>query len=92
MEGKSGTTLLLHDVPGVAAERVLLVGLGAANKFGAKQYREAIAAAMRALAATGAGDAALYLDRARSDAARRRVESRTGRDGRARKHVPLRAA
>jgi leucyl aminopeptidase len=29
MEGKLGSTLLLYRVPGIAAERVLLVGLGA---------------------------------------------------------------
>ena len=61
MEGKSGTTLMLHDVPGVASERVLLVGLGAQNEFGAKQYREAIATSVRALNSTGAADAELHL-------------------------------
>jgi leucyl aminopeptidase len=61
MDGKAGTTLLLQKVPGVAAERVLLVGLGAQEKFREKQYREAAQSAMRALNGTGAGDAALYL-------------------------------
>ena len=61
MEGKSGTTLLLHDVPGVASERVRLVGLGRESDFGAKQYREAIATATRALNATGAGAAEIHL-------------------------------
>ena len=61
MEGKSGTTLMLHNVSGVAAERVLLVGLGAESEFGVKQYREAIATAMRALNASGATDAELHL-------------------------------
>ena len=28
MEGKLGSTLLLHNVPGTLADRVLLVGLG----------------------------------------------------------------
>src|SRR4029077_17997425 len=61
MDGKAGTTLLLQKVPGVAAERVLLVGLGSQDKFREKQYREAYAAAIRSLAGTGAEDAALYL-------------------------------
>jgi leucyl aminopeptidase len=61
MEGKAGTTLLLHNIPGVACERVLLVGLGREAEFGVKQYREAIASSVRALNATGAGDAELYL-------------------------------
>ncbi len=61
MEGKSGTTLLLHNVPGVSCERVLLVGLGRQAEFGTKQYREAVASAVRALSATGAADAELHL-------------------------------
>jgi leucyl aminopeptidase len=61
MQGKAGSTLLLRGVPGVAAERVLLVGLGAAEKFRDKQYREAIASAIRALNSTGAEEAALHL-------------------------------
>src|SRR5262245_730751 len=58
MQGKPGTTLLLHNVPDVPAERVLLIGLGAAEKFRDKQYRDAVAAAIRALNATGAEEAA----------------------------------
>jgi leucyl aminopeptidase len=61
MPGKAGTTLLLHSVPGIAAERVLLVGLGAVGKFGDQQYRDAVGAAIRALNATGTVEAALHL-------------------------------
>ena len=61
MDGRPGTTLLLQRVPGIAAARVLLVGLGPQEKFREKQYREALAAAFRALNGTGAEDAALYL-------------------------------
>ncbi len=61
MQGKPGTTLLLHNVPGVPAERVLLIGLGSAEKFRDKQYRDAVAAAIRTLNATGAEEAALHL-------------------------------
>jgi len=61
MEGRAGTTLLLHDVPNVAADRVLLVGLGRETAFGDKQYREAIAGAIRALNASGAEEASLHL-------------------------------
>jgi len=61
MEGKAGTTLLVHDVPNIASERVLLVGLGRETDFGAKQYREALAASVRALATTGATDVETYL-------------------------------
>ncbi len=61
MTGKAGTTLLLRNVPGIAAERVMLVGLGRAPEFREKQYREAVAAAVRALATTGAQEATLHL-------------------------------
>jgi leucyl aminopeptidase len=61
MDGKSGTALTLHDVSNVAAERVILVGLGRETEFGARQYREAIATAMRAVAATGAATAEFHL-------------------------------
>ncbi len=61
MQGKAGSTLLLHDIPGITAERVLLVGLGPAAEFREKRYREAVAAAVRALNATGAQEATLHL-------------------------------
>jgi leucyl aminopeptidase len=58
MQGKPGTTLLLNDA---SAGRVLLVGLGREKDFGDKRYRDAVAGAMRALAATGAVEASLHL-------------------------------
>jgi leucyl aminopeptidase len=58
MQGKAGTTLLLHDG---SAGRVLLVGLGREKEFGDKPYRDAVAAAMRALGTTGAEEASLHL-------------------------------
>ena len=61
MHGKAATTLLLHSVPGISSARVLLVGLGKRDKFGARQYLDCIRTAMRALLATGAKDAVLYL-------------------------------
>ena len=61
MEGKTGTTLLLHDVPNVKAERVLLVGLGPLAEFRDSRYAGAITAAIRTLNATGATDALIQL-------------------------------
>lgn len=62
MQGKPGSTLLLHNVPGIAAERVLLVGLGKEGAFDAAAYRKATATAARALRdSTGASDAVSYL-------------------------------
>lgn len=61
MEGKAGTTLLLRDVPHLACDRVLLVGLGPEEEFREKQYREAVNAAVRALVNTSATDVELHL-------------------------------
>ncbi len=60
MDGKMGSTRLLYRVPGVAAERVLLVGLGREKEFGEKQYRDCARAALAAVQETGARDACLY--------------------------------
>ena len=60
-DGKLGTTLLLHKVPQIAADRVLLVGLGRERDFGETAYRSALAAAVRALRSTGASEATLCL-------------------------------
>ncbi len=61
MEGKAGATLLLHNVPGTEADRVLLVGLGKEKEFREKEYRSAIATAVRTLNETGGFDGTLYL-------------------------------
>ncbi len=41
--GDGGQTSLLYDLPGVAAERVLLVGLGEERSFDMAAYRKAVA-------------------------------------------------
>ncbi|MGO4260246.1 leucyl aminopeptidase [Lysobacter sp. TAB13] len=51
ISGKTGKTSLLHDVAGVTAPRVLVVGLGEAGKFGVAQYLKAVGDAARALKA-----------------------------------------
>jgi len=51
ISGKTGKTALLHDVPGVTAPRVLVVGLGEPGKFGVAQYLKAVGDAARALKA-----------------------------------------
>lgn len=61
MEGKAGSTLLLHNVPGTEADRVLLVGLGKEKEFREKEYRNAIATAVRTLNETGGFDGTIYL-------------------------------
>jgi leucyl aminopeptidase len=61
--GRSGETLLLTDLPGLKAARVLLVGLGARRQFARKTWRKAWSIAAAALARTRIGSCALALDR-----------------------------
>src|SRR5439155_25648174 len=62
LEGEPGTTLLLHKLPDLAAERVLLVGLGPERGLREGAYRGAVASAIAALRTTGAAEATLCLD------------------------------
>jgi len=47
ISGKTGQTVLLQDVPGVASARVLVIGLGDPEKFAVPQYLKAVADAVR---------------------------------------------
>lgn len=53
MNGKACGSLLLHGISGIAAPRILLVGLGKEDEFTEKRYRDAIATAIDALKDTG---------------------------------------
>lgn len=61
LDGKLGSHLLLHSVPGLATDRVLLVGLGKDKEFKEREYRQAIQASIKALDGRGAADAVSYL-------------------------------
>jgi len=61
LSGKPGSTLLLRGIDGIAAERVLLVGLGKADAFSDKNFAAAANAALRVLATLGGTDAVLAL-------------------------------
>ncbi|MCR4304392.1 MAG: leucyl aminopeptidase [Gallionella sp.] len=61
MSGKSASTLLLHKLPGIAAERVLLAGLGKPGELDNKTSVEILRAVFTALNGTPAKTAALYL-------------------------------
>ena len=61
MEGKLGATLLLHNVRGTLADRVLLVGLGKERDFRDKEFRQAIKSAVKLLNETGSYEAVIYL-------------------------------
>jgi leucyl aminopeptidase len=61
MDGDLGQTLLLHGLPGLLCDRVLLVGCGRERDFDEAAFRKASAAAARALQGTGALDAVSFL-------------------------------
>jgi len=61
LEGKLGSTLLLHKVSGISAERVLLVGLGRERDFLESAYRTALVATIKALRTTGTTEAIVCL-------------------------------
>jgi len=64
LDEKAGSTLLLHGLAGVAAERVLLVSLGKPASFGDKAWRDALSATGKALSATPARDGAIVFEEA----------------------------
>lgn len=61
MKGKVGNTLMLHAVPGISGQRVLLVGLGKENELNDKHYRQAVRVALKTVLTSAAADAAIYL-------------------------------
>jgi leucyl aminopeptidase len=60
-DAKAGSTLMLYELPGVASKRVLLVGFGSQSDAAAKEFRDGVRGAVRALADCGVGEAALYV-------------------------------
>jgi leucyl aminopeptidase len=62
--GKPGQTLLLHNLPGIKAERVLLVGSGK-GELSDRQFRKAAASLLGAIKGLGGGDALLAFDEVR---------------------------
>ncbi len=61
LEGSLGKTLMLRGVKKVAADRILLVGLGKERDFNEPAFRTAACAAVKALKGTGAADATFCL-------------------------------
>jgi len=61
MDGKAGSTLLLHNVPGTLCDRVLLVGLGKEKEFHEKEFGAAVRTAVKTLNETGAVEASMFL-------------------------------
>lgn len=61
INGRLGSSLLLTDVDGVRAKRVLVVGLGKAKAFGITEFRRAISTAANAIKDSRISDVADYL-------------------------------
>jgi leucyl aminopeptidase len=61
MEGKAGSTLLLHNVPATLCDRILLVGLGKEKEFKEKEFAAAVRTTVKVLNETGAFDASIFL-------------------------------
>ena len=62
MDGKVGQSVVLHNLPGVGADRVLLVGCGKRKTTDDGRYWKVVNAASLALSNTGARDAVSYLN------------------------------
>jgi leucyl aminopeptidase len=61
--GRPGETLLLADLSGIEASRVVLTGLGAKKNFARKSWRKAWSAAMTAIGRTRITSVAVAIDR-----------------------------
>lgn len=61
MDGNKGQSLLLHNVPGMIADRVLLIGCGKEREIDDRNYLTIIANSVRALKETGALEGVNYL-------------------------------
>ncbi|WP_417656944.1 leucyl aminopeptidase [Pseudidiomarina aestuarii] len=61
LEGKAGQTLLLHHVPNILSERVLLVGCGKERELDERQYKQIIEKTIHTLNETGSMEAVCFL-------------------------------
>lgn len=61
LEGKPGQVLLLHHVPNVLSERVLLVGCGKERELNERQYKQIIKKTIDTLNETGSMESVCFL-------------------------------
>lgn len=61
LDGRTGQTLLLHNVPNMLSERVLLIGCGKEREFNEQKYRNVNATAAKLLNESGATEFTSYL-------------------------------
>jgi leucyl aminopeptidase len=62
INGKLGSSLMLSQVPGVRAQRVLVIGLGKISQFGVTQFRRALATAATQIKDSKIRDVVCYLN------------------------------
>jgi leucyl aminopeptidase len=62
LQGKVGQSLLLHSLPNLKAERVLLVGTGKEAELSDRQFKKVISCVLTNLKGLGGTDAAIALD------------------------------
>ncbi|WP_416307382.1 leucyl aminopeptidase [Neptunicella sp. SCSIO 80796] len=61
LEGKAGQMLLLHHLPNILSERVLLVGCGKERELDERQYKQIVAKTISNLNETGSMEAVCFL-------------------------------
>ncbi|MXP56458.1 leucyl aminopeptidase [Pantoea sp. Mhis] len=61
LEGKVGQTLLLHHVPNILSERILLIGCGKERELDERQYKQVIQKAINTINDTGSMEAVCFL-------------------------------
>ena len=59
-DAKAGATVMLYDLPGIASKRLLLAGFGKLQATSAREFRDGIRGAIRALSDAGVTEAAIY--------------------------------
>jgi leucyl aminopeptidase len=62
LAGKVGQSLLLHNLPNLKAERVLLVGTGKETELSDRQFKKVISGVLSTLKGLGGADATIALD------------------------------
>ncbi len=61
LEGKPPQALMLHNVPNISSDRVLLIGCGKEREIGDQQFRDIIRKVIHTLSNTGSMDAVCFL-------------------------------
>ncbi|MDH2999489.1 leucyl aminopeptidase [Chelonobacter oris] len=61
LEGKTGQTLMLHNVPNITAKRILLVGCGKPEALNERQYQTLISKAFAAVGGSNSQSAVCFL-------------------------------